>query len=102
MGSFVAFVWCYIQHVVGVPVPSGWFAPFRDGEHAQVVVGVGGGKEDFIDLCRTGAVAIPSGYDVAFLIWADGDGGVSVVSTGGKNYLAVDVDTSAKTVTIVL
>ena len=33
---------------------------------------------------------------------ADGDGGVSVVSTGGKSYLAVDVDTSAKTVTIVL
>ena len=30
------------------------------------------------------------------------DGGVSVVSTGGKSYLAVDVDTSAKTVTIVL
>ena len=55
----------------------GWFAPFRDGEHAQVVVGVGGGKEDFIDLCRTGAVAIPSGYDVAFLIWAGGDGGVT-------------------------
>ena len=47
------------------------------GEHAQVVVGVGGGKEDFIDLCRTGAVAIPSGYDVAFLIWAGGDGGVT-------------------------
>ena len=33
---------------------------------------------------------------------ADGDGGVSVVSTGGKSYIAVDVDTSAKTVTIVL
>ncbi len=33
---------------------------------------------------------------------ADGDGGVSVVSTGGKSYLAVDVDTTAKTVTIVL
>ena len=30
------------------------------------------------------------------------NGGVNVVSTGGKSYLAVDVDTSAKTVTIVL
>lgn len=32
---------------------------------------------------------------------ADGNGGVAVV-TGGKSYLAVDVDTTAKTVTIVL
>lgn len=32
---------------------------------------------------------------------ADGNGGVSVVS-GGKDYLAVEVDTAANTVTIVL
>lgn len=32
---------------------------------------------------------------------ADGEGGVAVV-TGGKSYLAVDVDTTAKTVTIML
>ena len=58
-------------------MPSGWFAPFRDGEHAQVVVGVGGGEQDFVDLCRTGAVAIPSGDDIAFLVGAGGDGGVT-------------------------
>ena len=51
-------------------MPSGWFAPFRDGEHAQVVVGVGGGEEDFVDLCRAGAVAVPPGDEVAFLLWA--------------------------------
>ena len=33
---------------------------------------------------------------------ADGSGGVKVVSAGGKSYLAVEVDTTAKTVTIVL
>ena len=33
---------------------------------------------------------------------ADGKGGVTVVSDGGKGYLAVEVDTTAKTVTIVL
>ena len=33
---------------------------------------------------------------------ADGSGGVKVVSDGGKGYLAVEVDTTAKTVTIVL
>lgn len=64
----------YVQHVVGVPVPPGWFAPFREGEHAQVVVGVGGDEQDFIDLCRTGAVAIPSGDNIAFLVRAGGDG----------------------------
>ena len=67
----------YVQHVVGVPVPPGWFAPFREGEHAQVVVGVGGDEQDFIDLCRTGAVAIPSGDNIAFLVRAGGDGGVT-------------------------
>ena len=49
-------------------MPSGWFAPFRDGEHAQVVVGVGGDEQDFIDLCRAGAVAVPSRNEVAFLV----------------------------------
>ena len=33
---------------------------------------------------------------------ADGSGGVTVASTGGKSYLAVDVDTTAGTMTIVL
>ena len=33
---------------------------------------------------------------------ADGKGGVTVVSEGGRSYLAVEADTAAKTVTIVL
>ena len=47
-------------------------------------------QADFEGAARTLAVA------------ADGNGGVEVVSEGGKSYLAVDVDTTAKTVTIVL
>lgn len=49
-----------------------------------------------------GQVVKVSGSGTVAACAADGDGGVSVVSTGGKSYLAVDVDTSAKTVTIVL
>ena len=33
---------------------------------------------------------------------ADGSGGVKTVSTGGRTYLAVDTDTTNKTVTILL
>ena len=33
---------------------------------------------------------------------ADGSGGVTVPASGGQSYLAVDVDSAAKTVTFVL
>ena len=33
---------------------------------------------------------------------ADGNGGVCVVTSGGRSYLAVEVDTAAKTATIML
>ena len=47
----------------------------------------------------TGASAPAAGWNS---LAADGSGGVKVVSAGGKSYLAVEVDTTAKTVTIVL
>ena len=36
------------------------------------------------------------------LLAADGNGGVSVVTSGGHSYLAVEVDTTGKTMTIML
>ena len=36
------------------------------------------------------------------LLTADGNGGVSVVTSGGHSYLAVEVDTTGKTMTIML
>ena len=43
---------------------------------------------------------------MALAVWinlaADGNGGVAVVSAGGRSCLAVDVDSAARTVTFVL
>ena len=52
-----------------------------------------------VTVSYTGASAPAAGWNS---LAADGSGGVKVVSAGGKSYLAVEVDTTAKTVTIVL
>ena len=65
----------------------------RDGKACSVAMG------GMATVSYSGNSAPAAGWNT---LAADGDGGVSVVSTGGKSYLAVDVDTSAKTVTIVL
>ena len=52
-----------------------------------------------VKVSGSGASAPAAGWNS---LAADGSGGVKVVSDGGKGYLAVEVDTTAKTVTIVL
>lgn len=54
-----------------------------------------------------GLVRVPySGETAPAVSWnllaADGNGGVSVVTSGGHSYLAVEVDTTGKTMTIML
>ena len=65
----------------------------RDGKACSVAMG------GMATVSYSGNSAPAAGWNT---LAADGDGGVSVVSTGGKSYLAVDVDTSGKTVTSVL
>ena len=68
----------------------------NDGfEGAVLSVAMGG----MVTVSYTGASAPAAGWNS---LAADGSGGVKVVSDGGKGYLAVEVDTTAKTVTIVL
>ena len=55
----------------------------------------------------SGLVRVPySGETAPAVGWnllaADGNGGVSVVTSGGHSYLAVEVDTTGKTMTIML
>ena len=61
----------------------------RDGKACSVAMTVS----------YTGASAPAAGWNS---LAADGSGGVKVDSDGGKSHLAVEVDTTAKTVTIVL
>lgn len=63
----------------------------RDGEACSVAMG---GMQT---VCYTGT-APTAGWNI---LTADGSGGVKTAESG-KSYLAVDVDTTAKTVTIVL
>ena len=65
----------------------------RDGKACSVAMG------GMVTVSYSGDTAPAAGWNS---LTADGSGGVTVASTGGKSYLAVDVDTSAKTVTIVL
>ena len=65
----------------------------RDGKACSVAMG------GMVTVSYTGASAPAAGWNS---LAADGSGGVKVVSAGGKSYLAVEVDTTAKTVTIVL
>ena len=65
----------------------------RDGKACSVAMG------GMVTVSYTGASAPAAGWNS---LAADGSGGVKVVSDGGKGYLAVEVDTTAKTVTIVL
>ena len=64
----------------------------RDGKACSVAMG------GMVTVSYTGASAPAAGWNS---LAADG-GGVKVVSAGGKSYLAVEVDTTAKTMTIVL
>ena len=68
-------------------------AVFVDGGYAGVRLG------GFVTVGYSGSSAPAAGHN---LLAADGDGGVQVVASGGKDYLAVDVDTTAKTVTILM
>lgn len=65
----------------------------RDGKACSVAMG------GMVTVSYTGASAPAAGWNS---LAADGSAGVKVVSAGGKSYLAVEVDTTAKTVTIVL
>ena len=65
----------------------------RDGKACSVAMG------GMVTVSYTGASAPAAGWNS---LAADGSGGVKVVSDGGKSHLAVEVDTTAKTVTIVL
>ena len=65
----------------------------RDGGACSVAMG------GMMTVSYSGTSAPAAGWN---LLAADGNGGVEVVSEDGKSYLAVDVDTTAKTVTIVL
>ena len=65
----------------------------RDGKACSVAMG------GMVTVSYTGVTAPAAGWNT---LAADGSGGVKVVSDGGKGYLAVEVDTIAKTVTIVL
>ena len=51
------------------------------------------------DVPYSGETAPAVGWN---LLAADGNGGVSVVTSGGHSYLAVEVDTTGKTMTIML
>lgn len=53
----------------------------------------------FATLPYTGTTVPSTGYN---LLAADGDGGVKVVTVGGKSMLVLHVDTSAKTVGVML
>ena len=65
----------------------------RDGKACSVAMG------GMVTVSYSGDTAPAAGWNS---LTADGSGGVKVVSDGGKGYLAVEVDTTAKTVTIVL
>ena len=65
----------------------------RDGNACSVAMG------GMVTVSYSGESAPAAGWNS---LTADGTGGVAVVTTGGKGYLAVEVDTTAKTVTIVL
>ena len=65
----------------------------RDGNACSVAMG------GMVTVSYSGESAPAAGWNS---LTADGTGGVAVVTTRGKSYLAVDVDTAAKTVTIVL
>lgn len=64
-------------------------------DKAACSVAMGG----MLTVVYSGVTAPAAGWNA---LTADGNGGVSVASDGGRQYLAVDVDTTAKTVTIVL
>ena len=65
----------------------------RDGKACSVAMG------GMVTVSYSGDTAPAAGWNS---LTADGSGGVTVASTGGKSYLAVDVDTTAGTMTIVL
>ena len=65
----------------------------RDGKACSAAMG------GMVTVSYSGSTAPTAGRN---LLAADGSGGVTVASTGGKSYLAVEVDTTAETVTIVL
>ena len=91
-----------------------WCATFAAGTGAEegkdgfcgVVAAMGrDGKACSVQL--SGLVRVPySGETAPAVGWnllaADGNGGVSVVTSGGHSYLAVEVDTTGKTMTIML
>ena len=74
---------------------NGTVAKCADNDGKACSVAMGG----MVTVSYTGASAPAAGWNS---LAADGSGGVKVVSAGGKSYLAVEVDTTAKTVTIVL
>ena len=69
-----------------------WCATFAAGTGAEEGKGV---KVS----AHSGETAPAVGWN---LLAADGNGGVSVVTSGGHSYLAVEVDTTGKTMTIML
>lgn len=65
----------------------------RDGKACSVQLG------GLVRVPYSGETAPAVGWN---LLAADGNGGVSVVTSGGHSYLAVEVDTTGKTMTIML
>lgn len=65
----------------------------RDGSACTVVLG------GMVTAVYSGDTAPAAGW---VKLTADGSGGVTVPASGGQSYLAVDVDSTAKTVTFVL
>ena len=65
----------------------------RDGKACSVQLG------GLVRVPYSGGTAPAVGWN---LLAADGNGGVSVVTSGGHSYLAVEVDTTGKTMTIML
>ena len=65
----------------------------RDGKACRVQLG------GLVRVPYSGETAPAVGWN---LLAADGNGGVSVVTSGGHSYLAVEIDTTGKTMTIML
>ena len=65
----------------------------RDGKACSVQLG------GLVRVPYSGETAPAVGWN---LLAADGNGGVSVVTSGGHSYLAVEVDTTGKTMTLML